>query len=87
MIQQTFRKSRRSKTDQHHYETTLYLSLPYNGKEAEVRVRRSKKRLPESFRNEKNFKFSIFFQYTKIFFFTPKKDRILQLGHSNVIYQ
>ena len=87
VIQQTFNKPRRSETDQNEDETTLYMSLPYTGKEAETIVRRSKKRLSKLFKREKNVKFSIFFQSTKLSFFTSNKDRIPLLSNSNVIYK
>ena len=39
------------------------------------------------FKKEKNVKFSIFFESTKISFFTSNKDKIPDLSNSNVIYQ
>ena len=62
------------------------MSLPYCGKEAEAIVQRSKRRLSKLFKKDKNVKFSIFFQSTKMSFFTSNKDRIPHLSNSCVIY-
>ena len=87
---QALNKPRRTETDQNQEDvdsTILYMSLPYSGKEAESIVRRSKKRLSKLFKKEKNVKFNIFFQSTKISFFTSNKDRTPLLSSSSVIYQ
>ena len=63
------------------------MSLPFSGKEAESIVKKSKRRLSKLFKKEKRVKFSIFFQSTKISFFTSNKDKIPDLSNSNVIYQ
>ena len=55
---------------------TLYMFLPYIGQEAESIVKRCKKRLSYVLKKEKNVKFSISFQSTKISFYTSNKDRI-----------
>ena len=87
MIQQTQNKRRTNERDQDDDVTTLYMSLPFSGKEAESIVKRSKRRLMKLFKKEKNVKFSIFFESTKISFFTSNKDKIPDLSNSNVIYQ
>ena len=66
---------------------TLYMSLPYNGKQAEAIVQRCKKRLKKLFKREKTIKFEVSFQATKVSFFTSNKDRIPKLSNSGVIYQ
>ena len=87
VIQQTQNKRRTNEPDQDDDVTTLYMSLPFSGKEAESIVKRSKRRLMKLFKKEKNVKFSIFFESTKISFFTSNKDKIPGLSNSNVIYQ
>ena len=87
VIQQTQNKRRTNERDQDDDVTTLYMSLPFSGKEAESIVKRSKRRLTKLFKKEKNVKFSIFFESTKISFFTSNKDKIPDLSNSNVIYQ
>ena len=87
VIQQTQKKRRTKEPDQDDDVTTLYMSLPFSGKEAESIVKRSKRRLMKLFKKEKNVKFSIFFESTKISFFTSNKDKIPDLSNSNVIYQ
>ena len=87
VIQQTQNKRRTNEPDQDDDVTTLYMSLPFSGKEAESIVKRSKRRLTKLFKKEKNVKFSIFFESTKISFFTSNKDKIPDLSNSNVIYQ
>ena len=86
VIQQTLNRSKRSEPDHNQDEITLYMSLPYCGKEAEAIVQRSKRRLSKLFKKDKNVKFSIFFQSTKMSFFTSNKDRIPHLSNSCVIY-
>ena len=66
---------------------TLYMFLPYTGKEAESIVTRCKRRLSHLFKKEKKVKFSISFQSTKISFYTSNKDRIPLLSNSGVIYK
>ena len=68
-------------------EETLYLFLPYCGKEAETIVKRSKKRLTRLFKKEKKVRFSIIFQSTKLSFYTSNKDKIPLLSNSGVIYK
>ena len=87
VIQQTQNKRRTNEPDKDDDVTTLYMSLPFSGKEAESIVKRSKRRLTKLFKKEKNVKFSIFFESTKISFFTSNKDKIPDLSNSNVIYQ
>ena len=87
VTQQTQNKRRTNEPDQDDDATTLYMSLPFSGKEAESIVKRSKRRLTKLFKKEKNVKFSIFFESTKISFFTSNKDKIPDLSNSNVIYQ
>ena len=87
VIQQTQNKRRTNEPDQDDDVTTLYMSLPFSGKEAESIVKRSKRRLMKLFKKEKSVKFSIFFESTKISFFTSNKDKIPDLSNSNVIYQ
>ena len=64
---------------------SLFLSLPYLGKEAEQIVRRTKKKLRRTFKE--NVKLNVFFQYTKFTFFTSNKDRIPLLSNSCIVYQ
>ena len=66
---------------------TLYMTLPYSGKQAESIVQRCKKRMKKLFKGEKIVKFEIMFQTTKISFLTSNKDRIPKLSNSSVIYQ
>ena len=66
---------------------TLYMTLPYSGKQAESIVQRCKKRLKKLFKGEKIVKFEILFQTTKVSFYTSNKDRIPKLSNSGVIYQ
>ncbi len=68
-------------------EDTLYMTLPYNGKEAEDIVKRCKKRLFRLFKKEKKVKFTIRFRATKVSFYTSNKDRIPFLSNSGVIYK
>ena len=74
VIQQTQNKRRTNEPDQDDDVTTLYMSLPFSGKEAESIVKRSKRRLMKLFKKEKNVKFSIFFEATNISFFASNKD-------------
>ena len=82
VIQQTQNKRRTNEPDQDDDVTTLYMSLPFSGKEAESIVKRSKRRLMKLFKKEENVKFSIFFESTKISFFTSNKDKIPDLSNS-----
>ena len=66
---------------------TLYMFLPYNGKEAESIVTRCKKRLTRLFKNGRKVKFNICLQATKVSFYTSNKDRIPFLSSSGVIYR
>ena len=68
-------------------EETLYLFLPYSGKEAESIVKRSKKRLTRLFKKEKKVRFSISLQSTKVSFYTSNKDKIPLLSNSGIIYK
>ena len=68
-------------------EETLYLFLPYSGKEAESIVKRSKKRLTRFFKKEKKVRFSISLQSTKVSFYTSNKDKIPLLSNSGIIYK
>ena len=61
--------------------------LPYNGKEAENIVQRCKRRLQKLFKKEKNVKFDVSFQTTKISFYNNNKDTLPKLSNSNVIYE
>ena len=77
----------REKTDENEPTETLYMFLPYNGKQAEAIVKRCKKRLMKLFKRDKKVKFEVCFQSTKIAFFTSNKDRIPLLSNSGVIYE
>ena len=80
---------RRENNDEQETEEldTLYMFLPYNGREAESIVTRCKKRLSRLFKNGRKVKFSIRFQTTKVSFYTSNKDRIPFLSTSGVIYR
>ena len=65
---------------------TLFISLPYNGKEAESIVKRCKKRLYKIFKKEKKIRFIISFQSFKLSFFTSNKDKIPSLSNSCIVY-
>ena len=80
-------QSERTRTEPESEEETLYLFLPYNGKEAESIVKRAKKRLTRLFKREKKVRFSISFQSTKMSFYTSNKDKIPLLSNSGIIYK
>ena len=63
----------------------MVLSLPYLGKESEQIIRRTKKRLSRTFKEK--VRINVFFQSTKISFFTSNKDRIPLLSNSCVVYE
>ena len=86
VIRQSLGNKRNNDIDSDEEIEKLYMSLPYNGKEAECIVKRCKKRLKKLFKKEKTVKFSISFQSTKLSFFTSNKDKIPILSSSGVIY-
>ena len=86
LIKQTLDPQRPPRDEKEDAET-LYMSLTYTGKQAEAIVQRCKKRLTKLFKRDKTVKFEIFFQTTKISFFTSNKDQIPKLSNSGVIYR
>ena len=87
IVHQTLDSNESRRETEEEVDETLYLSLPYSGKQAEAIVQRCKKRLRRLFKQEKTIKFEVLFQTTKISFFTSNKDRIPKLSNSGVIYQ
>ena len=67
--------------------TTLYMFLPYAGKEAENVVIRCKKRLFKLFKKEVKVAFKIHFQATKLSFYTSNKDKTPLLSNSGLVYR
>ena len=86
VMRQSLGNRRNTEAEPEEDEETLYMSLPYNGKEAESIVKRCKKRLIRLFKREKKVKFSFRFQTTKVSFYTSNKDKIPLLSNSGVIY-
>ena len=66
---------------------SLYMFLPYAGREAEQVVIRCKKRLAMLFKKEVKVLFKIQFQATKLSFYTSNKDRIPLLSNSSLVYR
>ena len=64
---------------------SISLSLPYIGKRSEQIVRRTKKKLAKTFKEQ--VKINVFFKSTKLFFFTSNKDKTPQLGNSFIVYE
>ena len=67
--------------------TTLYMFLPYIGKESEHVVKRCKRKLFRLFDKKAKVKFNVQFKTTKMTFFTSNKDRIPYLSNSFVVYE
>ena len=86
IMNQSIRNTQSTETDDQE-EETLFLFLPYSGKEAETIIKRSKKRLFRLFKKEKKVRFSIILRSTKLSFFTSNKDKIPLLSNSGVIYK
>ena len=66
---------------------SLYMFLPYAGREAEQVVMRCKKRLAKLFKKEVKVIFKIQFQATKLSFYTSNKDRIPLFSNSSLVYR
>ena len=86
IIKQSLTRRNAHETEDTNKET-LYMFLPYNGKEAENIVQRCKRRLQKLFKKEKYVKFDVSFQTTKISFYNNNKDTLPKLSNSNVIYE
>ena len=67
--------------------TTLFVYLPYIGKESEYIVKRCKRKLFRMFDTKKKVKFNVQFRTTKLSFFTSNKDKIPFLNNSYVVYE
>ena len=86
VIRQSLGNRKNNESESNEEIDTLFMFLPYNGKEAECIAKRCKKRLDKLFRKEKRVKLNIIFQSTKVSFFTSTKDKIPALSNSGVIY-
>ena len=75
------------RNDEEDVISTIYMFLPFIGKEAEGVVMRCKKRLFRLFKKDQKIEFRVHFQTTKLSFFTSNKDKIPLLSSSSVIYE
>ena len=66
---------------------TVYMFLPYFGKEAETVVLRCKRRLMKLFKKDQKVELRVHFKTTKMSFFTSNKDKTPYLSSSSVVYQ
>ena len=66
---------------------SLYMFLPYGGREAEQVVIQCKKRLAKLFKKEVKVIFKTQFQATKLSFYTSNKDRVPLLSNSCLVYR
>ena len=82
-------QKRQTTAEEHDQEEvhSLYMFLPYAGREAEQVVIRCKKRLGKLFKKEVKVLFKIEFQATKLSFYTSNKDRIPLLSNSSLVYR
>ena len=67
--------------------TTLFMFLPYIGKESEYIVKRCKRKLFRMFENKKKVIFNVQFRTTRLPFFASNKDKIPFLSNSHVVYE
>ena len=67
--------------------STLFLSIPYCGKETEFIVKRCKQKLYRCFKKEVKVKFVTQLKTTKLSFFTSNKDQIPFLSNSSLVYR
>ena len=74
-------------TDEEEIKNTIYMFLPYAGKEAESVVLRCKRRLFKLFKNNLRVEFRVHFQATKLSFFTSNKDKTPLLSNSFLVYE
>ena len=81
---QTCNKTRADESDEEEIPS-ISLSLPYIGKGSEQIVRRTKKKLARTFKEQ--VKINVFFKSTKVFFFTSNKDKTPQLSNSFIVYE
>ena len=65
--------------------TTLFMFLPYIGKESEYIVKRCKRKLFRMFDNKKKVIFNVQFRTTRLSFFASNKDKIPFLSNSHVV--
>jgi hypothetical protein len=68
-------------------KNTIYMFLPYAGKEAESVVLRCKKRLFKLFKNNLKVEFRVHFQTAKLSFYTSNKDKTPLLSNSFLVYE
>ena len=73
--------------DEEEVKNTIYMFLPYAGKEAESVVLRCKKRLFKLFKNNLKVEFRVHFQTTKLSFYTSNKDKTPLLSNSFLVYE
>ena len=87
IVKSTIKKCNHTRADENQDDETpsIYLSLPYIGKESEQIIKRTKKRLARTFKEK--VKINVFFRSTKIAFFTSNKDRIPLLSNSGIVYE
>ena len=87
VVQQALESHRPPRETDDETMETLYMTLPYCGKQAESIIQRCKRRLKKSFKRDKTVKFEVMLQSTKVSFFTSNKDRVPKLSNSGVIYE
>ena len=73
--------------EQQNDATTLFMSLPYLGNDAEQIIRNMKRKLYRVFKEPKNVRFHIKLKSSRLSFFTSNKEKIPFLSKSQVVYE
>ena len=87
VVKSTIQRCNQRRTDDNEDDDipSIFLSLPYVGKESEQIIKRTKKKLARTFKEK--VKINVLFKSTKISFFTSNKDKIPLLSNSMVVYE
>ena len=65
----------------------LYLRLPYQGMSGEHLIKKMKRSLHHCFKKDVNAKINVYYNTTKLSFYTSTKDRTPKLSNSGVVYE